>query len=927
MNLRLPLVGLLLLVGTTFAQQSKIDFTRETLDNGLVVIYAPMKNAPVVHTRLLYHVGSRDERPDRQGFAHMFEHMMFRGSAHVPPEEHMKLIGIVGGDSNAFTSFDQTTYVNTLPSNNTEMALWLEADRMASFKVNDEIFKTERKVVAEEWRMRYANQPLGPVFADLLKTAYTTHSYRWTPIGDMDQLAQSTSRELQEFFNTYYVPNNACLVIAGDIDVDQTKQWVHKYFAWIPRGADVPRNMKPEPEQTEARRKVVTKPNVPLTNLYMAYKIPDYKSPDQPALQLLGDVLASGRTGRLDRALVYGDKPTCVGVGAGPYVTEDPAIFAINAVIQQGNDDDAVEKRIVEIVQELIEKGITKEELDKVKTQNRQYIIRNRQTADDVAEQLAEEEVFGGDADRVNAMIDRLDAVTTDDVQRVAKQYLKPTSLTALIYRNGAATDAPKPEAADKLEQAAVVASDKPVEPRVKAFPDNYPTAAPLNRNAPKIIFNKGVEQKVDGLPVITMTDHRLPLVNVTIVFRAGSHAEPGGKEGLAQLTAQMIRRGTEGASFLELSQDLESRGITIEASDSGDNTRLTIACTTDQLDYAVNRAVQVLAKPTFPEAELKKLARQAAGGLAQSLSSPSTVVGRVLNQRVFAGGPPSRPPTPQSYMGVTIDDVKNWYAQVYTLDNAFIVASGDLDPKQGEQIAGKLLAVYNNRAAAPKASYDLAPAPDKRRITVVDNPQGQQSAVRMGLRAFTLESDEKFAGIVAGDILSNGIDSRLNKYVRAEKGLTYGAYAFFRPTRHWGEFAATVDTDVATTADAIEAMFKVFNDLRTQNVTDDEIAEARTRVGGGMAMEVQTIAQQAGRRVEQILNGYPVDYYDKFPERIDAVTAQQVKDVMQKYALPDAMQIVVVAPAAAVKPQVEKLGEVEVVPMPLAKPAPTTKP
>ncbi|HMB96398.1 MAG TPA: pitrilysin family protein, partial [Tepidisphaeraceae bacterium] len=207
-----------------------VEFEKQTLDNGLTVIYAPLHNAPVVHVRVLYHVGSRDEKADRQGFAHMFEHMMFRGSAHVAPEEHMHMIGVNGGISNAFTSFDQTTYHDTLPSNALEMALYLEADRMSSFKVNDNIFQTERKVVAEEWRMRYANQPLGPIIQDFLKTAYTTHSYRWTPIGDMDQLRQASSSELQEFFNTYYVPNNACLIIAGDIDIPQTKKWVEKYF-------------------------------------------------------------------------------------------------------------------------------------------------------------------------------------------------------------------------------------------------------------------------------------------------------------------------------------------------------------------------------------------------------------------------------------------------------------------------------------------------------------------------------------------------------------------------------------------------------------------------------------------------------------------------------------------------------------------------
>src|SRR3954468_13417065 len=232
------------------------EYVQETLDNGLRVIYAPLHQAPVVHVRVLYHVGSRDERPDRQGFAHMFEHMMFRGSAHVKPEEHMKLIGVVGGNSNAFTSFDQTTYVNTIPSNQLDLALYLEADRMASFKVNENIYKTERKVVAEEWRIRQ-NRPYGTQFEDFLKNQFTTHSYRWTPIGNMDHLKAAEVAELQDFFNTYYLPNNAILVVAGDIDVAKTKELVKKYYAWIPQGREPKRNIAKEPEQTEPRNATV----------------------------------------------------------------------------------------------------------------------------------------------------------------------------------------------------------------------------------------------------------------------------------------------------------------------------------------------------------------------------------------------------------------------------------------------------------------------------------------------------------------------------------------------------------------------------------------------------------------------------------------------------------------------------------------------
>src|SRR5438034_463134 len=246
-------IGLIALVGASAplvrgSQSEKIEFTEETLDNGLHVIYAPLHQAPVVHVRVFYHVGSRDERADRQGFAHMFEHMMFRGSAHVAPEERMKRVGQVGGYSNALTSFDETVYVDTVPAQYLDMTLWLEADRMASFKVSDEIFQTERKVVAEEWRMKN-NRPYGNLFELFLKNAYTTHPYQWTPIGNMEQLKAARSNELQDFFNTYYVPNNATLAIAGDFETEEAKKLVRKYYGWIPKASDPPREMKQEPEQ------------------------------------------------------------------------------------------------------------------------------------------------------------------------------------------------------------------------------------------------------------------------------------------------------------------------------------------------------------------------------------------------------------------------------------------------------------------------------------------------------------------------------------------------------------------------------------------------------------------------------------------------------------------------------------------------------
>jgi zinc protease len=386
-------------------------------------------------------------------------------------------------------------------------------------------------------------------------------------------------------------------------------------------------------------------------------------------------------------------------------------------------------------------------------------------------------------------------------------------------------------------------------------------------------------------------------------------------------MSAAMMRRGSGGIPFLELSGDLESRSINIEVSDAGDTTHLSGSCGAEQLDYAIERANLILTKPDFPADEFRKLKQQTVGGLMQSLAQPSVVAQRDYAHALYEGGPQGRVATPQTLVSITLDDVKKWYETVYKPAGAFLVFSGDITPEQGKALAAKLLQGFDRSGEPPKADYAMKPAPEKRRILLIDNPEGKQATVRLGLRAYDIHADDKYPGSVAGQILSAGIESRLNKYVRAEKGLTYGCYAYFRPGRHAGEFSGSVDTNPETTAAAVEAMFKVFNDLRTTDVTPVELAEAKSRVAGGMVMEMQTISQQAGRRAETILNDYSIDYYDVYPQKIAQVTADQVREVMKHYVDDGRMLVVVVAPADAVKAQLDKLGDVQVLPMPAKRP------
>jgi zinc protease len=922
----------------SLADAAKVDYTEETLDNGLKVIYAPMGTAPIVHVRVLYNVGSKDERQDRQGFAHMFEHMMFRGSQHVAPEEHMKLVTRVGGNSNAFTTVDETTYIQTLPSSHLEMALWLEADRMSSFKVSDEIFQTERKVVAEEWRMRYGNPPTGTMFLDFYKLAFSNHPYRWTAIGDMDQLRQAASSELQEFFNKYYVPNNATLVIAGKYDVEQAKAMVRKYFGWIPKGPDIDRSYTPEPEQTEPRQLTVYRKNVPLPTMIMGYKTADYKSDDHVALDALGDILGGRtRTSRLNRMLVNppvasGEKPVALQAWAGDDQRQALGMFMVGVTMLPGQDPDAIEKRLLDAINDLATQGPTVEELERYKVQSRRAIISARESVDDVATALSRAEAFAGDTRIINRELGLIEALKVDDIKAMAVKYLQAQRRSVVRYvpdptgekahAAGQADSRPDPKKADETGKAPVVASTQKVEPRSAPFPAGYPTQPPT-AEIPNAKYNLGTVGEVNGVQVVTITDHRLPLATFSLVMRTGGDAEPAGKEGVAGLTAAMMRRGTNGVESLALSQLLESRGVSVEVDSGADTTSVSGGGTSDQLEFAVEQAALVLGKPDFPEGEFVKVKNQAIQGLRRSLADGAAVVERQLDQTLWTGTPMGRLRTVESLSSITLDDVKAWYDKAYRKGSgkggAFLIFAGDVAPEKALKLAEKLTAVLKDGdPVRPAYEQPDGGGPAKRQIILVDNAEGRQTNILVGFRTYNIFSTDRFAGNVASQVLSSGIDARMMRYLRAERGLTYGARGIFSPRRSSGEFVCSTDTNPATSGASVEGIFTVLEKMRTEDITDEELSGAKSRAAGSAIMATQTLSQQAMRRAETILNGWPADYYEKSPSYIAAVTKEQVREVMKKYANPDNAVIVVVGPAATVKEQLEKFGTVEVVPMPM---------
>jgi zinc protease len=427
----------------------KLDFTTHKLANGLQIVLLEDHAVPVINLQVWYHVGGKDELPGHTGFAHLFEHLMFKGSAHVGPDEHSRIIEAAGGFDNAQTGDDTTNFFETFPSDYLERVLWLEADRMGSLNVDDANFKSERQVVEEERRVRVDNQPYGSIEEDLRGAAFTVHGYHHTPIGSIADLDKATLEDVRNFFNTYYKPNNATLVIVGDFNSDQALAWTHKYFDGIPASAQpVPRHAVPEPPQTEERTVEKSYTNTPLPAVVMGYKIPAEYAPDAYPLDLAANILAGGESSRLYQSLVYKDQIAVQTAGFGNF-SEEPNLFWAFAIMNPGHPPADGEKAIVAVLDGLKAAPVDATELQKAKNQEISGFILGRDTDEDKAVALASATVIGKDPDLVNTELARYLAVTAPDIERVAKEYFVPEHATVLIVkpeaRSGQGAPAEKP--------------------------------------------------------------------------------------------------------------------------------------------------------------------------------------------------------------------------------------------------------------------------------------------------------------------------------------------------------------------------------------------------------------------------------------------------------------------------------------------------
>ncbi|HET9365031.1 MAG TPA: pitrilysin family protein [Candidatus Angelobacter sp.] len=430
---------LLVLAAVASAQTKlpKVEFTDTTLPNGLRVIIVPEHTAPVFAISLTYNTGSRNEKPGRTGFAHLFEHMMFEGSANVGKGEHMLLVQNFGGRLNGSTNNDQTNYFEELPRNQLDLALFLESDRMKALNITQANLNNQRNAVQEERRLRVDNQPYGKSTEELDSMAYDSFPYHHSVVGSMEDLNAASIDDVKNFFRIYYAPNNVVMVLAGDLDPKETLAKVKKYFGDIPRQTAPPPVDMTEPAHDKERRKTMEDSLARLPQYHAVYNIPQGNTPDTYALQMLGAVLSGGRSGRFYQHLVH-DKQLALNAFAGAQVRRGPGLFNVVAIPRPGVKMEELENAINDEIEAVKKDGITQQELEKVRTQFLRQSIQTRGSVLFMANQIGTFTVFYNDPNLINTAYEKLAAVTADQVKQAAQKYLIPAHRSVMITMPGA---------------------------------------------------------------------------------------------------------------------------------------------------------------------------------------------------------------------------------------------------------------------------------------------------------------------------------------------------------------------------------------------------------------------------------------------------------------------------------------------------------
>jgi zinc protease len=889
----------------------RIAFEKYTLSNGLEVILSQNSRLPVVAVNLWYHVGPANEEPRRTGFAHLFEHMMFQGSKHAG-DGHLQMLEAAGASNlNASTSFDYTNYYQTVPSNQLELVLWLESDRMGYLleNVDQRALSNQQDVVRNERRQRTENAPYGLAQEAVFQTLFPEgHPYYGVIIGSHEDIQAARLDDVRRFFRQYYAPNNATIVIAGDFDPAQVKGLVDKYFGSLRRGPAVPPAKAEAPSIAEERRRVVPS-RVELPRVYLAWHTPPAYGPVDAAADIAANVLGGGRASRMYRSLVY-EKQIAQDVSVFQYSLQLGSIFWIQATARPGHTAEELEKAIDEELAALRARPPDPSELEQARNRIETSQIGSLESISGLADRLNAYNHYLGTPEYVQQDVMRYRNVTAAAVHTFARDYLQPHTrvvVHAVPGQPDTLPDVPVTLSAVSEDDPEPVNADEPWRIQVpnpgpaKTVELPTPQTATLSNGLTLIL-----EDRTGGVPIVA----------ANLVFRTGSDANPLDRPGVASFVAAMLSEGTATRTALQIADELAELGASLTTSSSMDATTVSVRSLSKNVAATLDLMADVALRPSFPAEEIERQRASRLAQIVQQRDNPAQLAAQMASAALYGSRHPygfAEIGTEASVKAIVRDDMVAFWKQNFVPNNAALVVAGDISMADLRKLAENAFGAWSGgEPARPSLS---APVTSAARVVLVDTPGAPQTQVRVASIGAPRSSPDFRPLQVMNQALGGMFSSRINLNLREGHGYTYGASSQFTFRRSAGPFQVTSGVRTDVTGPAVREIFTEIRRMVTEPLTDEELAKAKDAMAQSLPGAFETSANAVNNFSNVFVYNLGLDYYTRYAAQVNAVTREQTLDVAKRYLVPEDMVVIAVGDRATIEPQLKELnlGPVEI--------------
>ena len=880
----------------------EIKYEKFTLPNGLRVIVHEDRKIPVVAVNVWYHVGSKDERPGKTGFAHLFEHLMFNGTENYNNEYFSPFQQVGATDMNGTTNNDRTNYFENVPTPALDLALWMESDRMGHLLgvVNEEKLDEQRGVVQNEKRQG-ENQPYGRVFLQASKSTFPVgHPYSWTTIGSLEDLNAATLEDVQNWFKTYYGPNNAVLSLAGDINTDEAKEIVTKYFGDIPPGPSPIKKKKWIAKRSGEKREIMYD-RVPNTRIYKVWNTPEIGTPEQTHFELMASLLTGGKNSSLYQELVY-KRRLATSVSAFYYDRELAGQFWIAVDLANGQSLAELEAALDDTLSEFIKRGPNARRLKNTKTSIRASWIKGLQRIGGFggkSDLLAYSEVYSGDPGAYLKFINDMMEITNKDIKTTASAWLTDGAYVLTVVP----------------EENRTFSSESVVDRTQLPFPTDFPVL-----DLPKIQR----AQLSNGLDVVLAERHDVPMINLSFQIKSGHATDPKEQPGLASFTMSMLTEGTGSYDALELSDRLEELGTDLYTNTGLDVSSVNISSLKSNFVDSLKIMYEVITEPTFDQTEIERKKSRWLAAIDQSLSTPNGMVSNLIPKILYGENHPYAKPfsgngTRESIQWMSREDLMNYKQRFIAPSNASLIVVGNttLDevvPMLESQF-GKL--AENKMLKGVQLDYEVVNQPDIRRVYLVDKPGAVQSLIVAGQLMPAIGSSDEIDIDLMNRVIGGSFTSRLNMNLREDKSWSYGVRA--RLSQYKGPRPMLVYAPVQTdkTIPSIQEIIREYDEYLSSNPAKDEELEAIVKdLSLGLIGDYETFGALMSGLSGIVSQGRDDNYIDTLPTKYRSMTIDDINSAAKRYLDPSIWTWVIIGDLSKIEEGIEELnlGKIEVI-------------